>query len=237
MTGAAEMVAGAAQRAGAGMVQLASPGARSSFGPTEVVVTPVEEAGWADALLDGDDRYHAVAIGPGLGRSMATRHQVRTFVARCPKPVVVDGDGLTALGTDVVEVLADRSAGTVLTPHAGEFGRLTGEQPGADRVGPVQELAIRTGATVLLKGPTTVVAAPDGWIRLVTAGDERLATAGTGDVLTGVITALVAAGLPGPDAAAVGAHLHGLAAQIDGRHGTIATDLIDRLPDAWDRLT
>lgn len=237
MTGAAAMVAGAAQRAGAGMVRIAAPGVHHSFGPVEAVVTPVDEAGWSEALLDDLDRFHAVAVGPGLGLSMATRHQVRTFVRRAEIPVVVDGDGLTALGHDVADLVRERRAATVLTPHDGEFERLAGTRPGDDRMGPAQELAVRTGVTVLLKGPTTVVAAPDGGIRLVRSGDARLATAGTGDVLTGVVAALLAAGLPGPDAAALGAHLHGLAGTLGPRHGAVASDVIDHLPDAWSRLS
>lgn len=236
MTGAASMAAAAAQRAGAGMVRLVAPGVTGAFGPVEAVVTEADEGSWAEALLDDDDRFHAVAIGPGLGRSMATRHQVRLFVARTPKPVVVDGDGLSALGSDVADVVGERDAPTVLTPHDGEFERLAGTRPGDDRLGPVQELAVRSGATVLLKGPTTVIAAPTGAIRLVDRGDERLATAGTGDVLTGVVSAMLAAGLSGFDAATAAAHLHGTAGTFAPPVGAIATDVIDHLPDAFDHV-
>lgn len=232
MTGAASMAAAAAQRSGSGMVHIASPGSDQSFGPIEAVVTAVDESSWAETLLDDHERFHAIAIGPGLGRSMATRHQVRLFVTRSPKPVVVDGDGLTALGTDCVDVLSTRTAPTVLTPHDGEFERLTGTRPGDDRLGPAQALAIRSGATVLLKGPTTVVAAPNGAIRLVDRGDDRLATAGTGDVLTGVVSSMLAAGLDGFDAATVAAHVHGTAGSLAPRHGAIASDVIDHLPQA-----
>lgn len=233
MTGAASMTAAAAQRSGAGMVHIASPGSDRSFGPVEAVVTAVDEGSWAETLLDDHERFHAVAIGPGLGRSMATRHQVRLFVSRSPKPVVVDGDGLTALGTDCVEVLSSRTAPTVLTPHDGEFERLTGTRPDDDRLGPAQALAIRCGATVLLKGPTTVIAAPNGAIRLVDRGDERLATAGTGDVLTGVVSSMLAAGLDGFDAATVAAYVHGTAGSLAPRTGAIASDVIRNLPRAW----
>lgn len=236
MTGAATLLAGAAQRAGAGMVQLAAPGVRQPFGPTEAVSVTVDDTSWAETLLADHDRAHAVAVGPGLGTSMSTRHQVRLFVGGTPKPVVVDGDGLTALGHDVAEVLAARDAATVLTPHDGEFERLAGARPGDDRIGPAQELAIRTGATVLLKGPTTVIAAPTGAIRLVTAGDERLATAGTGDVLTGVVAAFLAAGLGGFDAASAAAHVHGTAASFGPWAGLVATDLLGHLPDALDEI-
>ena len=237
MTGAASMAAEAAQRAGAGMVRLATPGGGDgSDVPREVVTVAVDEAGWADALLSDPGTLHALAVGPGLGTSMATRHQVRALVAGIEAPVVVDGDGLTALGTDAGAVIARRTAATVLTPHDGEFLRLAGHAPGGDRITDVVALAERTGAVVLLKGPTTVVAAPDGRVRLVRAGDERLATAGTGDVLTGIVAALLAGGLDPLDAAAVGAHVHGTAARSAPRHGAVATDVIAGIPAALAHL-
>jgi hydroxyethylthiazole kinase-like uncharacterized protein yjeF len=237
MTGAASMASEAAQRAGAGMVRLATPGGgHGADVPREVVTLDVDETGWADALVEDPGKVHAVAVGPGMGTSMATRHQIRTLISGLDAPVVVDGDGLTALGTDAASVLAGRDAGTVLTPHDGEFTRLAGHAPGTDRIADVVELAARTGAVVLLKGPTTVVAAPDGPVRLVRAGDDRLATAGTGDVLTGIIVALLAGGLDPLDAAAVGAHVHGLAGRSAPRHGTMATDVIDGIPHALAHL-
>ncbi len=240
MTGAAAMAAGAAQRAGAGMVQLAAPGVSDPFGPVEAVSVSVPEAGWADAIIDGDaidtGRLDAAVVGPGLGTSMATRHQMRQFVRRATMPLVVDGDGLTALGADAGDLLAERSAPTVLTPHDGEFARLAGEAPADDRIDAVRRLAERTGAVVLLKGPTTVVADPAGAVRLVTAGDARLATAGTGDVLAGVIAALLAGGADALDAAAAGAHVHGTAGSLCPDPGTVATDVIAALPAAFARV-
>ncbi len=231
MTGAASLAAEAAQRSGAGMVRLASPGVgHPSDVAREVVTVQVPETGWAEALLDGAGRDHAVVVGPGLGTSMATRHQARTLVAGLDRPVVVDGDGLTALGRDAAAVLAGRRAATVLTPHDGEWERLTGRRPGADRIAEVRSLAAATGAVVLLKGPTTVVGAPDGAVRLVTSGDARLATAGTGDVLAGLVAALLAGGVPALDAAAVGAHVHGLAGRRCAPVGTVAGDVVAALP-------
>lgn len=237
MTGAASMAAEAAQRAGAGMVRLATPGGGHGRDvPREVVTLYVDDAGWAEALVEDPGKVHAVAVGPGMGTSTATRHQIRTFVAGVDAPVVVDGDGLTALGTDAAPVVAARRAGTVLTPHEGEFARLAGEGPGPDRIADVVGLAARTGAVVLLKGPTTVVAAPDGRVRLTRSGDDRLATAGTGDVLTGIVATLLAAGLDPIDAAALGAHLHGLAGRTAPRHGAIASDVIAGIPAALGHL-
>lgn len=231
MTGAASMAAEAAQRAGAGMVRLATPGGGHGVDvPREVVTLDVAETGWADALVDDPGKVHALAVGPGMGTAMATRHQIRTLVAGIEAPVVVDGDGLTALGTDAATVIGGRRAGTVLTPHDGEFERLAGHPPGPDRVADVVALAERTGAVVLLKGPTTVVAAPDGRVRFARAGDDRLATAGTGDVLTGIVAALLAGGADPAWAAALGAHLHGRAGVVGFPRGLVAGDLPDLIP-------
>lgn len=236
MTGAAHLTTAAAQRAGAGMVRLATPGLADPGGPTEAVAVAVPETGWAEDLADGSDRIDAFAIGPGLGTSMAALHQMRMLIGRLDRPAVVDGDALTALGSDAATVLARRTAPTVLTPHDGEFARLAGAAPGPDRIGAVRSLAASTGAVVLLKGPTNVIAAPDGRVRLVRSGDERLATAGTGDVLTGVVAALLAGGASPLDAAAAGAHLHGIAGSTGPRPGTIASDVIEGLPAAFGRL-
>jgi NAD(P)H-hydrate epimerase len=124
----------------------------------------------------------------------------------------------------------------VLTPHDGEHARLAGAPPGPDRVEAARTLASRTGGVVLLKGPTTVVADPTGSALLVDAGDERLATAGSGDVLTGVIAALLAGGLDPLRAAAAGAHVHGRAGTLGWRHGLVAGDLPDLVPAVLDRL-
>ena len=237
MTGAAHLVAGAAFRAGAGYVTLSSPGLDDDPGaPTEVVGRRLAAEGWAAAALDGADRHGALAVGPGLGPAEATRAEVRRLVAEWPGPVVVDGDGLTALGDSVAEVVGRRAHPTVLTPHEGEFARLAGSPVGPDRLAEVRGLAARSGAVVLLKGPTTVVADPAGGVLLSTTGDARLATAGTGDVLTGIVGALLAAGVPPARAAAAGAFLHGRAGAVGFAHGLVARDLLDRLPIVLDLL-
>lgn len=236
MTGAAHMAAGAAQRAGAGMVRISAPGVSGSIGPVEAVSVEVDETAWAEQIIEDDDRFQAAAVGPGLGTSMVARHQMRQLVSKLSIPVVVDGDALTALGQDAASVIAGRAAPTVLTPHDGEFERLAGHPPGDDRIAAATDLAAGIGCVVLLKGPTTVVAAPAGEAVLVTAGDSRLATAGTGDVLSGVVAALLAGGLGPLDAAAVGAHLHGVAAGLCPATGTIATDVIAALPAAFEQV-
>ena len=232
MPGAPSMAAAAAQRAGAGMVQIVAPGVPGSIGTVEAVSIDMDETSWAEAMLADEERIGATVVGPGLGTSMVAKHQVRMLAARSSRPVVIDGDGLTALGTDAAAVLAGRSTATVLTPHDGEFRRLAGHAPGDDRIGDVRSLAAATGSVVLAKGPTTVVADPGGAVRFVDTGDARLATAGTGDVLSGVIAALLAQGVPALDAAAAGAHVHGVAGSFCPERGTIASDVIDALPTA-----
>jgi len=237
MTGAAHLVSAAAFRAGAGYVTLSSTEVEDDLRtPTEVVYRALPAAGWTDQVLADADRFAALAVGPGLGTGSDTRDGVRRLVAGWPGPVVVDGDGLTALGDSVADVTAGREVPAVLTPHDGEFARLAGSAPGDDRIGAVRALAAATGAVVLLKGPATVVADPGGAVLVSTAGDARLATAGTGDVLTGVVAAFLAGGAPPLQAAAGAAFLHGRAGAVGWRHGLVASDLLDRLPNATDLL-
>ncbi|HEX6420470.1 MAG TPA: NAD(P)H-hydrate dehydratase [Acidimicrobiales bacterium] len=231
MIGAAHLAARAAQRAGAGMVRVASPGLEHDPGlPTEAVGIAVPPAGWDTPVLEHLGRARALVLGPGLGRSAPTEAAVLQVVRSAAVPVVIDGDGLTALGEQAGERLARREAATVLTPHDGEFARLAGRPPGDDRVGAARDLAAATGAVVLLKGATTVVAHPDGRARLSTAGDARLATAGTGDVLAGIVAALLAQGVGPLEAAAGGAWLHGRAALLGPARGLVASDLVDAIP-------
>ena len=229
MTGAAALAAQAAQRAGAGMVQLAMPGASGSEGPTEAVVLPLPAHGWANDALDGlDDRVRAVLVGPGLGRDDPQSVRAMLNVA---VPLVIDGDALTA---EVVAALDVRRAPTILTPHDGEWQRLGGDT-GPDRLERTREFALKHGVTVIRKGPSTVIAAPDGQIRAVTSGTSALATAGTGDVLAGFVSALLAQGLGPFDAATVAAHVHGTAGNLLGP-GLIASDLPDALASVFRNL-
>ena len=236
MTGAADLCARAAYRAGAGMVRLGVPGAGAAELPVgEAVGTVLADRGWANEALAMAERCRAVVIGPGLGRHEATGAEVRAVVAGAPVPVVVDADGLFALGQgDEVRLATVPAAGgatagpaRILTPHDGEFARLAGSPPGPDRMGAARGLAARCGAIVLLKGPTTVVANPDGDVLLAASGSPRLATAGTGDVLSGVIGAFVARGVPPHMAAALGAHVHGRAAALGPPEGLMAGDLAE----------
>jgi len=231
MTGAAHLAAAAAQRAGAGMVHLASPGVTEDpERPVEAVGLALPATGWAQIVVPAAARFQALVIGPGLGTGGAAGAAVREVLAGVDLPIVVDGDALTLLGTDAASALGPRHAPTVLTPHDGELARLTGARPGPDRLDVARRLATSTGAVVLLKGPSTVVADADGRVRVVVAGDARLATAGSGDVLSGTIGALLAQGLGGLEAAAAGAFLHARAGALGPAAGLVARDLLARLP-------
>ncbi|MDQ1394937.1 MAG: ADP-dependent NAD(P)H-hydrate dehydratase / NAD(P)H-hydrate epimerase [Acidimicrobiaceae bacterium] len=230
MQGAPMLVARAAMRAGAGYVRLGVPGGDPGQAPpSEVVALPLPSVGWDVAVRPELERCRALVVGPGLGRSDDTTAAVRALVATAPVPAVVDADGLNALGgpSEVAGVVSRRHAATILTPHEGEFARLAGQPVGDDRVEDVRRLAARTGAIVLLKGSTTVVASPGGEVLFAMAGSPRLATAGTGDVLAGVVGAFLAQGLSPFLAAALAAHAHGRAAGLGYRHGLVAGDLPD----------
>jgi NAD(P)H-hydrate epimerase len=240
MTGAAHLASRAAQRAGAGMVRLSSPGLGSDpAAPTEVVGFSLAPARWSAEVLADSDRFQALVVGPGLGRADETATSVRELVARSPLPVLVDGDGLFALAWSsegAGPVLRGRTAPAVITPHDGEYRLLTGQRPPADRIGATRRLAAELGCVVLLKGPTTVVAEPGGATLLATAGDARLATAGTGDVLSGIVGALLAQQVPAARAAAAGAWLHGEAARHGDARGLVAGDLPGLLPRVFAAL-
>jgi NAD(P)H-hydrate epimerase len=232
MYGALWLAVRGAQRAGAGYVRRSTPGAMAD-GPIESVAVPIDSGGWAAQVLDDVDRLKALVVGPGLAVSDANEREVRALASAAPTPLLIDGSGLTALGDSW---RAPAGAATVLTPHDGEYERLTGHPPGADRLAAARELAARSGAVVLLKGRTTVVARPDGAVLLSTEGDARLATAGTGDVLSGIIGGLLAQGADPFHAAAAGAWLHGRASTLGPARGLVAGDLPDLLPAVFDDL-
>jgi hydroxyethylthiazole kinase-like uncharacterized protein yjeF len=241
MLGAARLCAEAGLRAGAGMVRLFVPGLRRDELPVTEAVAFAPGKAFAEAVLAEAPRCKAVVIGPGLGASETTADEVRAVVAKSPVPVVVDADGLGALGTAEAlrALVASRPAATVaLTPHAGEFRRLAGMDPLPDPLGAARGLAGATRCVVVLKGPTTVVADPDGSAYLVAAGSPRLATAGTGDVLAGIIGAFVARApeLGLARAAALASHVHGRAAALGPAEGLVASDLLGLVPKALSRL-
>ena len=227
MTGAPMFVSHAAMRSGAGIVWCGLPGEEAAYraGGTEVITRalPVAPDGAltplaADAVLAEISRFRALAVGPGLGSDPGMRQTVCTLVAEARVPLVLDADGLNVVHRDYKPLRARQNLGvpTVLTPHDGEYARLAGVPVGDDRMAAASRLADQTGAVVLLKGPATVIAEP-GSRRVVlnATGSSALATAGSGDVLTGVIAAFLARGMPGFEAAAS----RGLGARARRRSG------------------
>jgi NAD(P)H-hydrate epimerase len=232
-TGAPVLTATAAFRADAGYVTLAVP--HESLPIAEVLaLEPVKRGfGYASALetLAPDlERASALALGPGLGRSDEARALVRGLLTSSRLPAVVDADGLFGLEP------FERDAPTVLTPHAGELARLLDVESAwvaAHRLEAAARCAERFGAFVLLKGADTIVRAPDGSTVVCDAGPPSLATAGTGDVLTGVVGAFLAKGMDATDAAVAAAVAHGrAAAAVPHQAGLIASDVAAALPAA-----
>ena len=233
MTGAACLTALAALRADAGYVTLAVP--EASLPVIETLALEPVKVGWSDddaveTIVAAARRAGAIAVGPGLGRGEGRRALVRELLARIDLPAVVDADGLFELEP------VERSAPLVLTPHAGELARLLdrdAEWVGAHRLEAARAAADRFGAVVLLKGADTIVAAPNTGAIVSDLGPPALATAGTGDVLTGVVASFLAKGLEPQLAAAAAAVAHARAAELaPHRAGLIASDLLAALPAA-----
>lgn len=200
--GAAVLCTGAAVAATSGMVRYAGSAHSEVLAHwPEVIASPTPASA---------GRVQSWIVGPGLGTDDVGATAL-WFALETDLPVIVDADGLTILAAHP-ELVANRTAPTVLTPHAGEFARLAGSPPGDDRIGACRKLADTFGATVLLKGNVTVVADPGGPVYLNPAGQSWAATAGSGDVLSGMIGALLAAGLPPVEAAAAAAFVHARAA-------------------------
>jgi NAD(P)H-hydrate epimerase len=251
MAGAARLMAEAAYRTGAGLVSVATPRGVVPVvqaGPVEATFIPLPETDEGtvaspalDVVMERLDAFDAVALGPGLTRNEETAEFVRTLVGRSPTPIVLDADGLNAFEGRAGEI-AERQADIVLTPHAGEFSRLAGipaPEVLHDRIGHARKLAGEVQGVVLLKGNPALVALPSGEVHINTTGGPSLATAGSGDVGTGTIAALLARGLRPPDAATAGAYVHGLAGTIAGMdlgEGTTAGDVMRRIPEAILRL-
>ena len=241
MEGAAILSTRGAMAAGAGMIRLGSPGNPSAAWPTEAVRMQLPTDGWAGAFLEATAKCKAVVIGPGLSTAAAAAEEIRAVIAAVTVPMVIDADALSALG-DVAaarELLQKRSAQSILTPHDGEYARINGAAPGADRLAAARALARATGAVVLLKGPLTAVASPDDAapdVLLAGAGGPTLATAGSGDVLSGIIGAFLARGLPALEAAALAAHVHGRAATLGPVEGLVSGDLPELVADVLSEL-
>jgi ADP-dependent NAD(P)H-hydrate dehydratase / NAD(P)H-hydrate epimerase len=234
MTGAACLSALAALRADAGYVALAVPA--ESLPVVETLALEPVKIGWTEddaveTIVAAAERAGAIALGPGLGRGAGRQALVRELLARLDLPAVVDADALYDL-----EPFGRRAASTVLTPHAGELARLLGtdsEWVGAHRLEAAQRGAERFGAILVLKGSDTIVAAPGSGVIVSDLGPPALATAGTGDVLTGITAAFLSKGLEPQVAAAAAAVAHGRAAElVPHRAGLVASDLLEAIPRA-----
>ena len=250
MTGAAILCATSAYRAGAGLVTLAVPEGilpvvQEALAEATFLPLPQTAAGTLsmDAWPLVEERFSAcgpaaaAAIGPGLTADPDTAELVRRIVRESPAPLVLDADGLNAF-VDRTADLADRRSDVVMTPHAGELGRLAGMTSGdvtRDRVGHARKAASEFRATVLLKGSRSVIAEPGGSAVVNSTGGPVLATGGTVDVLTGAIAALLARGLRPAEAALLGAYAHGVAGSLSGAElgeGTLASDVSSNLAPA-----
>ncbi len=246
MTGAAALASEAALRVGAGLTTLACP---KSLNPileiklTETMTRPMPEteegsfAGYAEApLLEMIERATAVVLGPGISQVQETASLIRSLVPKIEKPLIIDADGLNAL-SGAGSLTHAPGVVPVLTPHLGELCRMVSAEPEEitkDRIEAVRRYAKELGAVLLLKGLPTLVADPGGEVSIILTGSNALATAGSGDVLTGAIGGLLAQGLDPYSAARLGAHIHGaagdLAAEALGYRSVIAGDVLELLP-------
>jgi NAD(P)H-hydrate epimerase len=247
LTGAPSMASEAAMRAGAGYVTACVPASLNVVFESrllEVMTAPLPDsegalvAAAAPEVVGRASRVGAVILGPGLGRKPRAAEFARTVAREAPKPLLLDADGLNAHAA-ALSTLATRAAPTVLTPHAGELARLLGADSTAveaRRLHCAREAAATANAIVVLKGDDTLVAAPDGRVAVSPGGAPALATAGTGDVLSGVIGALLAKGMDPFEAASAGVFVHlsagRIAANEIGPEGVIARDVIEWLPAA-----
>lgn len=252
-SGAARLAARGALRVGAGVVTVAAPGPAMMECATQLTAIMLRKCDDADGLaaLLEDDRINALCLGPGLGQDRA-RPLVEALGGGGikPRPTVLDADALTAFADDPEALFAHLHPQCVLTPHAGEFGRLfpdiaekleapASKGPTYSKVDATRGAAKRAGCVVLFKGPDTVIASPDGHAAINSAAYDRaapwLATAGSGDVLAGIITGLLARGFGVMQAAETGAWLH-VEAALEFGPGLIAEDLPEALPAVFRRL-
>ncbi len=239
-TSAARLGARGALRVGAGLVTVASPRDALTVNAAQLTAIMVREADDARALtqLLADKRKNAVLIGPGVGVGERTKAMVLAALAS-QAAVILDADAITSFADDPAALFAairSRAAPVVLTPHDGEFARLFGDLASSPKLQRARVAAVRSGAIVVLKSADTVVAAPDGTASINATTSPWLATAGTGDVLGGMVLGLLAQGMPGFAGASAAVWMHGAAAKAFGP-GLIAEDLPEMLPSVLRDLT
>jgi len=236
-------------KAGGGCSRLAAPRSITPFLASkgcEIVVLPQEETGAGSialankaALLELAPRMDMVVLGPGLSLEAETQQLARELVAAIEKPLLIDGDGLTAVCHDHLEIVKNRKAETILTPHLGGMACITGMDGGeieANKVGVLQRMAGELRATIVLKGAHALIGYSDGRIFVNMTGNPGMATAGSGDVLAGTIAAMFGLGLTLPDSVRQGVFVHGLAGDLaaddKGEDGITAQDILETLPQA-----
>ena len=238
-------------KAGGGLSYLATPQSISPFLATkgsEIVFVPQKETVSGSMALENRDRLlefsagvDMVVIGPGLSLNEETQELVRQLTPRIEKPLLIDGDGITAVAGDLGGI-KDRKAATILTPHLGEMSRITGvgiSEINKNKVDVLQCTAKELNAIIVLKGAHSLTCYPDGTVFINVSGNPGMATAGSGDVLTGTIAAMFGLGLSLKDAVRIGVFIHGfsgdLAAADKGEDGVTAQDILDCLPAAMKR--
>lgn len=238
-TGAARLAAFAAARTGAGMTAIAVPEIALAIFASQllsIMAKPYSTIEQLEALIT-DKRVGAFLIGPGAGVTEETQHSTVAML-RTEKPVVIDADALSVFAEQVHILKSSIVAPCILTPHDGEFERLFGTRPGKqlhERIEQTLWATAQSGAVVLLKGAQTVIAAPDGRVIVNQNAPATLATAGAGDVLAGIITSLLAQGMPALEAAAAGCWIHSEAARMFGI-GLIAEDIPEYIPAVLEQL-
>ena len=253
-TGAAALTAQAALRIGAGLATVATPSSVNDVLESkllEAMTMPFPETKARTLARSGLDRIlafiqarTAIAIGPGLSTHHETVELVQSLIKHLNRPSVLDADALNALAGRT-SLLTECATPPILTPHPGEMARLevaaTAQSINADRIGTARRFARERGVFVVLKGARTVIARPDGLVAICPTGNPGIATAGTGDVLTGMIVGLLAQGVPSWEAACAATYLHGLAGDLAARQlgqaGMIASDLIAQIPYALQQIT
>jgi NAD(P)H-hydrate epimerase len=196
-----------------------------------------------DDIAEMAKRMHALAVGPGLSTNTETQQLVRRLVSELKLPMVIDADGLNALA-EHTDALRSRGAPTIISPHPGEMARLTGlsiSEIRQDRETIAATRAKKWGVDIILKGAPSVVGTSQGDLYVNTTGNSGMSTAGSGDVLTGILAALLCQGVGASDAAVLGTYLHGLAGDIASEtytsRGMVAGDMIRCLPEVWRRLS
>ena len=232
-TGAARMTAISALRAGAGLVTINGTQEALAEHASQLTAVMLREEPLAELLQDV--RFNALVVGPGNGVTDATYHNVLTAIA-ANRALLLDADALNCFKSDpetIFNAIKKTSGNVVMTPHAGEFSRLFSEVDlNAGKVEAARKAAEISGAVIVFKGADSVIASPDGRASINANGPPWLATAGSGDVLAGIIGGLQAQGMEAFDAASAGVYVHGLAATQYGGEGMIATDLPDLVPSA-----